>query len=82
MKLCEGIPSLLSICYTLGRTVWELWIDDAPSDEEEEAAPARFPPLIQRLINECCLHKPFGSVAEVKNAYFDTLREISQIAGS
>lgn len=60
--------------YTLGRTVWELWLDDAPPDDEKEAAPARFPPLIRSLVDECCLRKPFRSVAEVRDAYVDKLR--------
>lgn len=59
--------------YTLGRTLWELWMDDIPPVDENEEAPGSLPVIIQKLVKECCLEKQFKSVAEVKEVYFSVL---------
>ena len=62
--------------YTLGRTLWELWIDDTPPIEETKEAPDSFPSLIRSLIDNCCLSGSFKTVTEVKEAYWFALREM------
>lgn len=60
--------------YTLGRTIWELWIDDVPPDEETTGAPAHFPSVIRSLVDNCCLGGTFKTVREVEKAYSSRLR--------
>jgi serine/threonine protein kinase len=59
--------------YTLGRTIWELWIDDIPPDDKMEEAPDDIPPLIRALINDCCRGVRFKTVTEAKDVYFQQL---------
>jgi hypothetical protein len=64
---------------TLGRTVWELWIDNVPLVDECEEAPAALLPLLYILIDECCQGTRFKTVAEVKVTYFDRLLELHKL---
>jgi hypothetical protein len=77
MHLREAVKvrSILAkhMLYTLGRTLWELWIDDVPPDEETKEAPDSFPSLIRSLVNDCCLGGQFKTVAEVKETYWSAL---------
>ena len=82
MHLKEAIPafgkgSILPkhMLYTLGRTLWELWIDDVPPADPSEKAPDFLPPLICHLINDCCIGTRFNTVGEAKNYYFEKLLE-------
>lgn len=59
--------------YTLGRTIWELWIDDVPPDDETKEAPNTLPPLIRTIINDCCRGVRFKTISEAKEAYFEKL---------
>ena len=59
--------------YTLGRTLWELWLDDIPPEEETKEAPDDFPSLIRSLVDNCCLSGRFKTVTEVKEAYWSDL---------
>ena len=72
----NGAGSILPrlMLYTIGRTVWELWIDDVPPENENEEAPSSLSILVRSLINDCCVGGMlFKSVAEVKEYYFDRL---------
>jgi hypothetical protein len=60
--------------YTLGRTLWELWIDDIPPEEETQEASEGFPLLIRSLVDKCCLDGPFKTITEVEEAYLSALR--------
>jgi hypothetical protein len=60
--------------YTLGRTLWGLWIDDFPPEEEAKEAPDTL--LIRALVDNCCLGSQFKTVIEVKEAYFSSLLEM------
>ena len=72
-----GKGSILAthMLYTLGRTFWELWIDDVPPHDESEKAPNSLPPLIRGLINDCCSDTRFKTVGEAKDYYFERLFE-------
>jgi hypothetical protein len=72
----EGSILPRHMLYTLGRTLWELWIDDVPPLDELEEAPATLPALVRELIDECCTGTQFKTVAEVKAAFFDKLLEL------
>jgi serine/threonine protein kinase len=81
MHLREAVKASASVSilakhmlYTLGRTLWELWIDDIPAVEETKEAPDGFPSLIRSLVDNCCLGGSFKTVAEVKEAYWSALR--------
>ena len=69
----EGSILPSEMLYTLGRTVWELWIDDVPPEDEKAKAPNTLLPLIRSLVDECCGGIQFESVTEVKEHYHDRL---------
>ena len=70
----SGHGSILAehMLYTLGRTVWELWIDDVPPEDQSEKPPDSLPPLICSLITGCCKGR-FKTVQEVSDYYFEKL---------
>ena len=69
----EGSILAKHMLYTLGRTLWELWIDDIPPDDETKEAPDTLPPLIHTFVNDCCLGVRFKTIAEAREAYFERL---------
>ena len=71
----SGQGSILAahMLYTLGRTVWELWIDDVPPGDRSEKAPDSLPLVICGLINDCCSGTRFKTVGEVKEQYLEKL---------
>jgi len=73
----SGQGSILSahMLYTLGRTVWEFWIDDVPPGDRSEKAPDSLPLVICGLINACCNSTRFKTVGEVKEQDFEKLVE-------
>lgn len=64
--------------YTIGRTLWAIWLDD-PDGFNDDTIPATFPPLISELIGECCCRTHFSSIEKLYLAYSERLKNDSDV---
>jgi hypothetical protein len=66
--LCCGKVDPKDALYILGKTLWQLWINDIPTNVLPDGIPD--PP--RSIIYDCCVARKFNSIAEMQQAWYPT----------
>lgn len=64
LKCLQGKAEGYDMLYILGKTIWELWIENYPIHHMEI-----IPEPFQSLVKDCCIKRPFNSIKELRCAY-------------
>ena len=63
--LCRGKIDPNVGVYILGKTLWQLWTRDIPSNE----VPDSIPDPVRNIIHDCCIARKFDNIKELQKAW-------------